>query len=75
MERTEPSQVECRHHWVLGQPREGVVPGRCRQCGAEREYPAVLDDFERMAGSERTVFSDDVLGTGVGGARPSWLVG
>jgi hypothetical protein len=55
---------------VLGQPRQGIVPGRCRFCGAEREYPAVLEDYDRFYGSDRTMSSDGLLGTGVGGARP-----
>jgi len=75
MERDETTEaVECKHRWVLGQPRQGVVPGRCRYCGAERDYPAVLEDFDRFYGPERTMSAEDLMGTGAGGARPSSLV-
>ena len=75
MEPNEPvPNVECKHRWVLGQPSQGVVPGRCRLCGREREYPAVLEDFDRWTASERNFGREDLLGTGVGGARPSPLV-
>lgn len=46
MERDESAKVQkCRHHWLLGQPSEGIVRGNCRNCGAERQYPAFLDDY------------------------------
>jgi hypothetical protein len=83
MERHDPAEtVPCTHRWVLGQPNQGIVPGRCRHCGAEREYPAVLDDYDRFypsnelgtGGAERAMSTDGLLGTGVGGARPFPLV-
>ena len=38
---TVPMAAErCVHHYVLGEPSEGVVQGRCRRCGAERTWPA-----------------------------------
>jgi hypothetical protein len=71
MERNEPETVAgCKHHWLLGQPNQGVVPGKCRICGAERQYPAVLEDADRYYGSDRSMSSEGLLGTGVGGARP-----
>jgi len=36
----------CRHHWLLGEPQGGVVPGACKLCGALREYPARLEHTE-----------------------------
>ena len=33
----------CVHHWVLGTPEEEVVRGRCKRCGATREYPAAME--------------------------------
>jgi hypothetical protein len=45
MERTESNTSGCRHHWLLGQPTDGFVRGVCRSCGAERDYPAFLDDY------------------------------
>jgi hypothetical protein len=75
MERHDPAEtVPCTHRWVLGQPNQGIVPGRCRYCGAEREYPAVLDDYDRFYGADRAMSTDGLLGTGVGGARPFPLV-
>lgn len=38
----------CRHHWVLATPDEDVVRGRCKLCGATREYPASLDGASRQ---------------------------
>jgi len=31
---------------VLGQPGLSGIPGTCRNCGANREYPATLELFE-----------------------------
>jgi len=36
----------CRHHWLLGEPRGGVVPGVCKLCGQRRQYPARLENTE-----------------------------
>ncbi len=71
MEPTAQTTAACKHRWVLGQPSQGVVPGRCRFCGAERDYPAVLDDYDNGYGAERGNFTADLLGTGDGVARPS----
>lgn len=33
--------MTCTHRrWVLGLPRDGIVTGRCRDCGAVRTWPA-----------------------------------
>ncbi len=69
MERDESTAVQCRHHWVLGQPHQGVVQGACRNCGAKREYPAFLDDYGFEP--DRATTREDWLVTGAGGARPS----
>lgn len=59
----------CAHHWVLGQPEDGVIGGTCRKCGAEREFPAVLDDLDAITITpERRTTG---VATAVGGARPS----
>jgi hypothetical protein len=45
----------CRHHWLLSEPRQGVVQGVCKRCGARREYPACPDwselynDYDEVA--------------------------
>jgi hypothetical protein len=28
----------CVHHWVLQPPRGELTPGKCKKCGAEREF-------------------------------------
>lgn len=38
----------CTHHWVLSNPEEDVVRGRCKRCGAEREYPASVEGASRQ---------------------------
>jgi hypothetical protein len=36
------------HHWVLGEPQEGAVPGNCRRCGERRAFPASPDSTDRF---------------------------
>ena len=38
----------CKHHWVLSAPEEEVVRGKCKRCGAKREYPASLEGASRQ---------------------------
>jgi len=40
---TEAMTGGCVHHWVLGTPEEEVIRGRCKRCGATREYPASME--------------------------------
>lgn len=61
---------DCRHHWLLGQPEDGVIAAVCRNCGRRRSYPAVLDDLDPGVESE-TRQSPLSAATAVGGARPS----
>ena len=37
----------CVHHWVLARPEDEVVRGRCKRCGATREYPASVEGASR----------------------------
>jgi hypothetical protein len=37
----------CVHHWVLGLPENDVIHGRCKRCGATREYPASVEGASR----------------------------
>lgn len=39
--------TSCRHHWLLSEPREGVISGVCKRCRATRNYPARLEDTDR----------------------------
>ena len=36
------------HRWLIDTPTPGVayLPGVCRECGSEREFPAHLDALE-----------------------------
>ena len=38
----------CVHHWVLARPEDEVIRGRCKRCGATREYPASLEGASRQ---------------------------
>ncbi|MEX2247109.1 MAG: hypothetical protein WEC75_10520 [Dehalococcoidia bacterium] len=38
----------CVHHWVLGIPEDDVIRGRCKRCGAVRDYPASVDGISRQ---------------------------
>ena len=61
--------ITCAHHWVLGQPKAGIIEGTCRKCGSVRIYPAVLDDLDPRAEPEPRHLQG--VATAVGGARPS----
>jgi len=63
-------ETACCHHWLLGQPLNGVVPATCRKCGERRGYPAVLDDLDPPAEVDKKDIPE-VTATAVGGARPS----
>lgn len=47
----------CVHHWVLGEPADGTITGRCRRCAATRVYPAQpvstdrFDDYRELTAS------------------------
>jgi hypothetical protein len=38
----------CVHHWVLGDPANGQVLGRCKRCGASRVYSQNPEGSERF---------------------------
>lgn len=38
---------QCTHHWVLSSPDADIVRGRCKRCGATREYPATTEGASR----------------------------
>jgi hypothetical protein len=69
METTGTASAECRHHWVLGQPQSGWISALCKLCGAQRSYPAVLDDLD--PGADATPRAPAGVATAAGGARPS----
>jgi len=55
------SVVSCRHHWLLSEPKRGVIHGVCKHCRAKRDYPAGLEsidgflDHQDLSASERNL--------------------
>ncbi len=37
----------CKHHWILRQPKDAFIHGRCKKCDRERIFPAQLDGTDR----------------------------
>lgn len=66
----------CVHHWVLAHPEDEVIHGRCKRCGATREYPASVEGASRQgvyeeAASLKGSGAQDSAGSGVAtGGRP-----
>jgi hypothetical protein len=71
VEALRPAGPVCQHHWLLGQPRAGLIQASCRKCGTEREYPAVLDDIDPPGIEIEPKTSPVGVATAGGGARPS----
>ncbi len=44
----EAATRSCVHRWVLGEPDNGLIPGRCKRCHATRTYPVNPDGNERF---------------------------
>jgi hypothetical protein len=62
----------CCHHWILGQPLQGVIGAVCKKCGTVKDYPAVLDDLDPgIEPSPDPKTSPIGVATAAGGARPS----
>lgn len=38
----------CIHHWILGEPVSGAIPGRCKRCGRDRLFSASPEGSERF---------------------------
>ncbi len=70
METFSNPDSNCRHHWLLGQPEGGAIRARCKICGDEKVYPAVLDDLDPGIDPEAR-HSPVGVATAAGGARPS----
>jgi hypothetical protein len=45
---TRTTSANCVHHWVLSLPEDDIVKGKCKRCGAKREYPASVEGASRM---------------------------
>ena len=37
----------CVHHWVLSDPSEGAITGRCKRCGGERVFASHVEGNDR----------------------------
>ncbi len=35
----------CAHHWVIASPNGELSLGRCKVCGAEKEFPNSAEDY------------------------------
>lgn len=35
----------CAHHWVIASPNGEMSLGRCKACGAEKEFPNSAEDY------------------------------
>jgi hypothetical protein len=35
----------CAHHWVIASPNGEMSLGRCKVCGAEKEFPNSAEDY------------------------------
>ncbi|MBF6599917.1 MAG: hypothetical protein IVW36_05350 [Dehalococcoidia bacterium] len=44
-----PTTAACIHHWLLGAPGDDMIEGRCKRCGAMRQYPASVEQATRVA--------------------------
>jgi hypothetical protein len=42
------SAASCRHHWLLSEPKRGVIHGVCKHCRATKDYPAGLETADRF---------------------------
>ena len=38
----------CVHHWLLSEPTNGRILGRCKRCDATRVYPASPESTDRF---------------------------
>ena len=41
----ERTTIVCRHHWVIDTPSGPKSQGRCKLCGAEREFQNYSGDY------------------------------
>ncbi|MCC6237073.1 MAG: hypothetical protein IT299_05810 [Dehalococcoidia bacterium] len=48
LEAVRARRTKCVHHWVLQEPSEGWVRGKCKNCNARRKYPAAPESTQRF---------------------------
>jgi hypothetical protein len=51
---------DCRHHWLIESPRGALSAGRCKLCGAERQFRNSANDY---------IWDDDSSSSRYGGFR------
>ena len=54
----------CAHHWVIASPDGEMSMGRCKVCGAEKEFPNSAEDYlwERSVPQSRWTGRSDAKG-------------
>jgi hypothetical protein len=43
-----PKRRGCVHHWMLQEPANGKVVGRCNNCNSAKTFPAAPDSTQRF---------------------------
>ena len=57
-----PEAPSCVHHWVLSDPSNGRILGRCRRCDATRVYPASPESTDRFDDYRELTATREYLG-------------
>lgn len=52
----------CVHHWLLAEPTNGRILGRCRRCDATRVYPASPESTDRFDDYRELTATREYLG-------------
>jgi hypothetical protein len=47
---------QCRHHWIIEDPRDRASEGMCKLCGAHKEFMNYLPDCLEADGEEYEVW-------------------
>jgi hypothetical protein len=55
-----PTEVTCRHHWLIEPPRGTLSKGHCKLCGEERQFRNSASDY---------IWDDDSSSPGYGSWR------
>jgi hypothetical protein len=62
--------TDCVHHWLLDSPEGELIVGKCRNCGAERDWPNTVKAAEGRPFILRDPLLPRIYNTGYGGPRP-----
>ena len=44
LHESETQTATCAHHWLIDSPNGETSRGRCKHCGAEKEFPNSAED-------------------------------